>query len=289
MSQLVFDAIGTKWSIDILHDKSGNIDVLKQEILLEIENFDKIFSRFRDDSLVLKIAEKSGRYILPEIAFPLLDIYHKFFLLTKGKFTPLIGKALEEAGYDKEYSLKPKTLHPVPEWAQVIEINPPNLILKKPALLDFGAAGKGYLVDVIGGFLNNKNVLNYCIDAGGDILYKNNKAKNLRVGMENPDDLRQVVGVIEILNQSVCASSGNRRKWAQYHHIIDPFTLTSPHKVKAVWVVSDTAVIADAVATCLFLVEPETLLTDYSFDYTILYNDNSFKKSENFPGKLFTH
>lgn len=225
---------------------------------------------------------------MPEIVFPLLDLYHKLYRLTGGKFTPLIGNVLEEAGYDKEYSLKPKILRPVPEWNQVLEIKRPSLVIKTPAILDFGAAGKGYLVDIIGDYLNKINITNYCIDAGGDILYKNYTTKILKIGMENPDDLKQVIGVIEILNQSVCASSGNKRKWAHFHHIIDPFTLTSPQSVKAVWVVADTAVLADAAATCLFLVEPEVLLTDYHFEYTILYNDNSFKKSKKFPGKLFT-
>lgn len=288
MYQMVFDAIGTKWSIDVLQDCAEALDELKIEILAEIESFDKIFSRFRNDSLIHKIAAKSGSFLLPEVAFPLFDLYYKFYKLSGGRFTPLIGRVLEEAGYDKEYTLKPKSLHHVPEWSRVIELNPPALIMKKPALLDFGAAGKGYLVDLIGAFLKNKNISSFCIDASGDILYKN-QLKNLRVGMENPDNPEQIIGTIEIMNQSVCASSGNRRKWAQYHHIIDPVTLTSSRNVKAVWAVADKAIIADAAATCLFLVGPEVLLTDYNFDYTILYNDNSFTKSKKFPGKLFTN
>lgn len=285
---MVFDAIGTKWSIDILQDSIEIVDEIEKEILSEIESFDRIFSRFRNDSLVLKIAANNGVFVLPDIAFPLFDLYYKFYSLTGGKFTPLIGTVLEEAGYDMEYTLKPKKLHRVPEWDQVMELKFPNLIMKKPALLDFGAAGKGYLVDLIGSFLNKKNISNFCIDAGGDILYKNN-LKKIRVGMENPDNLQQIIGVIEIQNQSVCASSGNRRKWSKYHHIINPLTLTSPRRVKAVWTVADIALIADAAATSLFLVEPDALLTDYNFDYTILYNDNSYAKSKNFPGELFTN
>lgn len=289
MSRLVFDAIGTSWSIDILQDFAGNISLQEKEILSEIEKFDKIFSRFRDDSLVAEIYAKKGNYLLADVAVPLIATYNTFYNLSGGRFTPLIGQALEEAGYDKNYGLKPKKIHLVPEWSSVLDFKPPMLIVKKPVLLDFGAAGKGYLVDLIGEYLIKKNIFNFCIDAGGDILYRTREEKEYKIGMENPDNLKQIVGIIEIKNKSVCASSGNRRKWAQYHHILDPFSLVSPQGVKAVWTVADSAIIADAAATCMFMVEPEKLLTVYSFEYTILYTDNSFRISKNFPGKLFTN
>ena len=40
--------------------------------------------------------------------------------------------------------------------------------MKQAAMLDFGAAGKGYLVDIVGQVLENHGIKNYVIDAGGD-------------------------------------------------------------------------------------------------------------------------
>ena len=109
----------------------------------------------------------------------------------------------------------------------------------------------------------------------------------LRIGLEAPDDADKAIGVATIKNQSICGSAGNRRVWEQYHHILNPHTLTSPTHIKAVWTVADSALIADAMSTCLFFVDPEKLTPSFAFDYVILYEDNTVRASDTFPGKLF--
>ncbi len=128
---------------------------------------------------------------------------------------------------------------------------------------------------------------NYYIDAGGVILYKTVNGSPLRIGLENPDNFKQVIGVSEIKNQSICASAGNRRRWGNHHHIFDPKKLESVQEVKAVWVIADKAYIADGLSTALFFTEPFVLEKNFNFDYLIIYADNQFKKSENFPGQIF--
>ena len=162
-----------------------------------------------------------------------------------------------------------------------------KLNLKKPALLDFGAAGKGYLVDIVGNLLHKEKIYSYCIDAGGDILYKSKEYKPLRVGLENPNNLKQVIGVASILNKSICASAGNRRKWGKFNHIIDPHTLSSPTNILATWAIADIAVLADALSTCLFFIQPEVLKKEYNFEYLMLNSDFSIEKSPNFSSEIF--
>ena len=160
-------------------------------------------------------------------------------------------------------------------------------MLHKATLLDFGAAGKGYLVDLISQLLEAEGITTYCVDGSGDIFYKNAKNKKLRVGLENPQNTAEVIGVVEVCNQSICGSATNRRKWGNYNHIMNPNTLHSVQDIQATWVVANSALLADALATCLFLVKPEVLLADYNFEYVVIKNDMSIEHSAHLSGELF--
>lgn len=285
---LAFDAIGTKWLINC-YEASGT--KLKEEIeniiLNRIEEFDKTYSRFRKDSIVWKISQKKGEYIFPKDDDKLFDLYEKLYKITNGAFTLLIGNVLDQAGYDSNYSLTPREINKIPKESDVFSYSSPILKIRKPFILDFGGLGKGYLIDILCGILVENGVVSFCIDGGGDIFYKTRNSKPLTVGLENPDDKNQVIGIVKILNQSICASSGNRRKWDKFHHIINPHTLKSPSDVKATWVIAKDALTADAMATCLFLEKPERLLKYFDFEYLIMFPDNLVKSSKNFNAELF--
>ncbi len=282
-----FEAIGTHWKINIF-DSAPQVEfsALLEKIQKRIEIFDKNYSRFRVDSLVTEMSQNAGTYTLPNDAKPIMDIYKKMYDLTGGMMTPLIGSLMVEAGYDAEYSLQPKPLHHPAKWEDTLEYSFPNLTLKHPALLDFGAAGKGYLIDIVADILREKNMQSFCIDAGGDMLYCN-MSQPLRVGLENPSNFEQVIGTTEIQNQSICGSSGSRRKWAKFHHIMHPFALESVKNIIATWAIAPHALTADALATALFFVPGPFLQTEFDFQYVVLHSDFSIEKSPGFSGDFF--
>lgn len=250
-----------------------------------INTFDMTYSRFREDSLVAHIRERAGEYLFPEDTRMLFSLYKELYFLTKGKITPLIGSVLVDAGYDPEYSLTPQAhIASAPSWEEVMEYTHPVLTTKVPISLDFGALGKGYIVDIVAEILENKGVLCYTINAGGDIK----TTTLLHVGLEDPRDTSKAVGVVKITSGSICGSSGNRRAWKGFTHIIDPQSVVSPTHIHALWVVADTTLLADALTTALYFVDPEVLLKNYHFEYAIIYADNSIRHSEAFPGTFFT-
>ncbi len=286
-----FKAIGTAWSIDFFErlseDKSA---LLKKKILSRIDQFDLNYSRFRKDSLVSKMAMDPGKYVLPEDAKLLMDLYYEIYWMSSGKVTPLVGKLLSETGYDAEYSLQSladEKLSKVDAWEDVLEYRYPELVVKKEVLLDFGAAGKGYLIDIVGKIIADFGIKNYCVDAGGDILYRTAERDLMEIGLEDPNDFSQVIGVAKIRNKSICGSAGNRRKWGKYNHIMDPQKLSSVKNIAATWVIAETTILADAIATCLFFMDIKAVARYYNFDAFVLYEDYSFAKSENFPAELF--
>ena len=290
MIKYEFEAIGTHWAIDIQDDLSSEAEVvLLKKINDRIVKFDMDYSRFREDSLVTKMSKETGEFYLPEDADIMMTLYKKMYDVTSGLVTPLIGQVLSDAGYDAKYSLSPKHLTKPKTWDEVIKWENPNLTLNEPALLDFGASGKGYLVDIVSEVIENNGVTSYCVDAGGDMRQRSSKGEKLKVGLEHPGDKTMVIGVAEVFNQSLCGSAGNRRKWRGFHHIINPETLSSPDNILAVWTMADTTILADILTTGLFFVSPETLLKHFSFEYLVIYSDYSMKKSDGFSAEIFTN
>jgi thiamine biosynthesis lipoprotein len=289
VTHLQFEAIGTLWSIDLYQsmnaeDRSLLFDAVKKRI----DSFDKNYSRFRPDSMITAMANKAGEYRLPSDAKPLLDLYLDLYNLSGGKFTPLIGQVLVDAGYDSSYSLQVGQLSKPPTWQEVLSYDYPALTLKQAAWLDFGAAGKGYIVDIIGELLKKRGIKAYCVNAGGDLLYHNSHEQTLSVGLEHPDQEGKILGEALLINQSLCGSAGNQRSWGGFNHIINPETLTSPTQIKAIWVTTDSTILADGLTTCLFFIPAKQLQADYNFEYAIVYADYSLEHSPNFPARFYT-
>lgn len=283
-----FEAIGTRWNIILRQDfPVAEKQHILDDILSLIASFDVLYSRFRTDSQVIQMSQKVGEYSFPARDIHFLQLYQDLYDATNGQFTPLIGQVLADAGYDENYTLKrKKKLQVPPAWQEVLQTNFPKITLLKPSLLDFGAAGKGYLIDLVGSQLIKKNIHSFIIDAGGDILEKNPAQSSIRVGLENPSNTKQVIGVASIHNQSICGSAGNRRKWKDFNHIINPYTLKSPSAIAAIWVIADNAMLADALTTALYFVPPEKL-SKYAFEYCILNSDFSLNISSDFSAEIF--
>jgi thiamine biosynthesis lipoprotein len=284
---LRFEAIGTSWQIDFATSQATFLK-LKKQIMERIDEFDKNYSRFRTDSLVTEMSRHGGLYDMPDDAAPLFRFYADMYELTDGAVTPLIGQTLSEAGYDATYSFTPHQMHRPPTWKEVLELNGSQLHLNRAALLDFGAAGKGYLVDIISGLIAASGVTEYCVDAGGDMYHHSGAGTALKVGLEHPEDSEQVVGTVELYNRAICCSAGNKRAWGNYHHILDPETQQSPLHIKSIWTIADSTMLADGMATCLFFVGPDKLLSAFNFEYLIVYADYTYDISKPFSGQLFT-
>lgn len=276
-----FSALGTKW---VIETRAELPDGLKNEIGEWLERFDQNYSRFRDDSLVRQMADSAGTFAFPDSANEIIGFYKKLYDVTDGKVTPLIGRTLESAGYDKNYSLQSGFVASTPGWDTVMKWQGSQVVTTTPLVLDIGAAGKGYAVDAITSLLDSYTINDYVVDASGDIRHRGSDMQ--RIGLENPTDTSKVIGVIELQNASLCASASNRRKWGDWNHIIDPTNNTPVEDIVATWVVAESAMVADGLATALFFVGPEKL-AQWQFQYVRLYASGRAEYSPKLNGELF--
>lgn len=278
MNQLSFTALGTIWNIE-------SSSPIPDTIQIWLSQFEATYSRFIDSSFLNQISKYPGGYQLNLDGQRIIEIYLQLYPLTSGLFTPLIGQHLVESGYDSIYSLKPKTLTKLPKLNDIFNYQSPYITIKQSCQLDFGGVGKGYAIDKVAEILAATESDYFYINAGGDI-YLQSKTP-VEIALENPHNSTEAIGVAQISNRSICGSSSNRRHWSKFHHIINPNTMSSPSDIVASWVVADEAIIADSLATCLFLVPPQTLQSKFNFEYLTLDNDLTVTKSANFPAKLF--
>jgi thiamine biosynthesis lipoprotein len=154
-------------------------------------------------------------------------------------------------------------------------------------VIDVGAAGKGYLVDIVSGILREAGFARFVVDGSGDIRHTGECS--VRIGLEHPFDPRLVIGVANLQNRALCASAVTRRAWGDgLHHTLDARTGVPARDVVATWVVADEAATADGLATALFFTGAEDLARAFRFSYVRMFADGRAEISRNFDGEIFT-
>jgi len=281
-AETAFDAIGTRWCIDT---PAPLADATLDRIRAVIDAYDAVWSRFRDDSVVARIARDGGTHALPAHAGELLDLYDVLDARTGGAVTPLVGAGLERLGYDATYRLRPSG-PPLPAPRGVVTRAGTTLTVAQPVLLDVGAAGKGQLVDLVAAELRACGVREYVVDAGGDMVHRGPEA--LRVGLQVPGDATRVLGVVALRDAALCASGVDRRAWGDgWHHVLDARTGLPTRDVVATWVVADRAMVADGLATALFFVDPDRVQGVAEHTYVRVHADGRARHSLGLPGEVF--
>jgi thiamine biosynthesis lipoprotein len=198
-----------------------------------------------------------------------------------------VGRALEGLGYDRTYSLRAAAA-PVaaPAWDDAIAWDGHTLSTAQPVLLDVGAAGKGYLVDIVSGMLRAAGHEEFTVDGSGDI--RHHGPAPIKVALEHPGDSTKAIGVA-VVDAAICSSATNRRAWgAGLHHVIDATTGLPTVDVIATWAIAATALEADGLATALFFADPARLAADFDFQYVRMFSTGTVEFSPNLDGELFT-
>lgn len=291
MYKFEFDAIGASWEIDTPQPLAA---ALRQAILARIERFDIAYSRFRPDSLIARIAgaEKGGRFEFPDDASALFDLYDRLHVATSRAVDPLVGRDLELLGYDQHYSLTHDPIaiarysHQRPSWRTDVRRYGSMVVTERPLVIDVGAAGKGYLVDIVAQMLRGEGFDAFGVDGSGDLVHAGPEA--LDVGLEHPSDSTLAIGVARLKGRALCASASNRRAWGLFHHVVDGRTGVPVRDVIATWVVADNAVTADGLATALFFTPAEDLAASFDFSFVRMFADGRVEVSSNFEGEFFT-
>ncbi len=267
-------ALGTNCTISIYTDsQKKSVEKLFQILWLKIFEFEKSFSRFIPGSELTIFNSKAGTE--QKISKTFKDILLQslsYYRATNGMFNPFILPALEKAGYDHSL-LKgfENDLYVKHENAEIVDFDQLKIFedsayIPKNSAIDLGGIGKGYLLDLLAGFLMDykDEFRGFWISLGGDVVtygYQSTKSPIKTFIEKDSDSVQENIGfVLSSRNEkkAVATSGVNYRKGLKdnkaWHHIIDPVS-GQPAKtdITMATVFGDSAAYCDVMASCLII------------------------------------
>ncbi len=269
--EMAGSALGTTYSIKIVDIPKGiNSDQLHQQIKSVITGVDDAMSVHNPTSEIAQFnrSTKLDWFKPTPNLFLVINESLAISKLSQGAFDVTIGNLIEIWGFGK-------TLPPdkIPETAEIdkarqtagytkLQISSKDSSIRKtdPGLtINLSAIAKGFAVDSVAGFLEQKGIQRFLVEIGGEIRTKGYKQndKPWMVAIERPEtDKRSIYKIIRLSGLSM-ATSGDYRNFYEiegkrYAHTINPHTgKPVENNIASVSVLHESCMTADAMATAL--------------------------------------
>ncbi|HET9830332.1 MAG TPA: FAD:protein FMN transferase [Vicinamibacterales bacterium] len=137
------------------------------------------------------------------------------------------------------------------------------MLRRKGMRVNLGGIGKGYAVDRGVDILRRSGLRDFMIQAGGDMYVAGTRGdRPWRLGIRDPRGPADRVFAALDLSDATFSTSGDYERFfmkqgVRYHHIIDLRTGEPARLSRSVTLVTDRAVIADALAKGVFILGPD--------------------------------
>jgi thiamine biosynthesis lipoprotein len=277
-----FEAIGSGFEVELL-DGEADLQQLVKKFENEVRKFEKRFSRFLRESEVGVLNCNLNKWISVSNDFlDIIKLAEKHSKITNGFFSIGVDAALSAMGYglnklavDQEFLIE-------------IEGNK----VKTNSTVDLGGIGKGLVLDMAKSVFGK--LAGICVNAGGDFYVSGLAAeqKPWKIFLENPFDIEEIIGEIEIDNELFLASSNTqRRRWSKGHHLINPKLKQLADDMAGVYVQARSGEVADVYSTALFAMgyqKAKSWLEKYNFLEAMLISpEGTVFKTKGFTGELY--
>lgn len=258
------DAYGSTFSIVYYSEEDYS-----EEITAILNEFDDSVNTYKDDSFLSKFNRSKSGSNSDRMLREILQISKELNIKTDGFFEPTVAPLMQIWGfYGKNKGSDLATKEQVDSVMNFVGID--KVFVKSDSIfktderlgLSFNAI-TGYINDKVASFLDSKNVKNYLVEIGGEIIAKgkNNEGKLWRIGIDQPEEdlsKRELNAVVE-LNNKALATSGNYRKFhidaktgKKIAHTMNPKTgYPERSSLLSATVIASTCAEADATATAL--------------------------------------
>jgi thiamine biosynthesis lipoprotein len=183
------------------------------------------------------------------------------FDITVGPLTELWRKARKEKIFPSIEEVKEKL--GLVNFKNIETDQEGKVFLKKKGMaIDLGGIAKGYAVDRAFELLKSLGYRNLIINAGGDLRVGGLKIDQpWSIGIQHPRESQKILARISVSDMAV-ATSGDYEKFflyqgKRYHHIFSPKDGFPTDDCQSVTVICKEGMIADALATAVFVLGPE--------------------------------
>ncbi|MCD8355775.1 MAG: FAD:protein FMN transferase [Clostridia bacterium] len=235
------------------------------DAVAEIERLDALLSIGKVDSEISKL-NVNGSAVLSEDTSEMITKALELYESTGGAFDITVLPLMEEWGFTTED-------YQVPSDETIAEIlkkvgadqlewdaDTNTMTLGQGQEIDLGGIAKGFTSSRIMEIFKEDGVTCGMVSLGGNVHLLGTKVdgSEWRVGIQDPNNTENILGILEADDCAVITSGGYERYFEQdgvtYHHIIDPATgRPSDSGVTSVTIVSKDGTLADGLSTSLFV------------------------------------
>ena len=288
---------GSYYSITYYDKENRDFGREFDSVFVEIE---KTLSLWDENSMIRKVNRNDTTVVLNQIFIDNFNYAMRAAELSDGYFDPTVGPLVAAWGfhYKEGMTMTPEIVDSLRQMVgyKKVKIEDGRVVKENPNMtLDFNAVAQGYTTDMIGEFLLSKDVDNFLVDVGGEIMAKGNKPNGdfWKVGIEKPaenkDDERIVQEIVELKDRSI-VTSGNYRKYVEqdgkrYSHSLNPMTgYPSENNLLSATIICDNTAWADCLASICMLVGMEKAIeiidTQDNVEAFFIYEENGEVKTQ---------
>lgn len=252
---------GTVYHITYQYDEN-----LEKEIRAELMKVDQSLSPFNESSIISQINRNESDVKTNEMFLSVVQLAQQISKETEGAFditvAPLVN--MWGFGFKKAQTPSKETVDSILAITgyEKISITNGKVIKQDPRImLDCSAIAKGYGCDVVAHFLKKRDIKNFMVEIGGEIVTSgmNSRKEPWHIGVTKPTEDSLNIGnelqtVLNITDKAM-ATSGNYRNFyykdgKKYAHTIDPKTgYPVQHNILSATVLANNCATADAYAT----------------------------------------
>ena len=248
-------------------------DDLQEDIERELKKVDDALSMFNDSSVISNVNRADKTLVIDSseegrMFIEVCRLAQNIAMETEGAFDITVAPLVNLWGFGFKNNEQPTTaavdsiLQFVGYQGITLDTDHATLTKSDPrTMLDCSAIAKGYGSDVVARLLKARDVQNFMVEIGGEIVTKgvNEQRMPWRIGVTKPteDSLNTSHELQTVLNvtDKAMATSGNYRNFyykdgKKYAHTIDPKTgRPVQHSILSATVLANDCATADAYAT----------------------------------------
>lgn len=261
--------MGTTYHIKYIDDKKINYKANIDDLL---KNFNQSLSTYIPGSEISTFNESQSIEFESEYFLPVLKSSEEIYEKSEGAFDPTVMPLVNAWGFGFKNSenIDSTDIDSLMKFVGFDHIQYDENTVSKDTIgvmLDFSAIAKGFGVDVLGEYLEERGIKNYMVEIGGEVRCrgKNNKNSIWLIGIDNPkynEDGKSLRATVKLENMSL-ATSGNYRNFyikegIKYAHTINPLTgYPVDHALLSASVFAEDCMTADAYATAFMVMGTE--------------------------------
>jgi len=244
-----------------------------ENVFHEIERLDALMTVWRDTSDIQRLNAAAGEQpvpVSPEVR-EVLRIARQISDWTNGRFDITFAALSGLWKFDRNQDDTIPNPDAIRARLQFIDYRSVEVddragtafIAKKGVRVNLGGIGKGYAVDRGVAILRSHGLRDFLIQFGGDMYVAGQRGdRPWRIGIRDPrGPVDQSFAALDLSNGTFSTSGDYERAFIKngrrYHHILDPATGEPARGCRSVTLVTEQAVVADALAKGVFVLGPK--------------------------------